>query len=179
MPRTPAEFIQSPFTVAIDTREQFPFTFQGLKADADKRNKPILIPTEIVTIRSGDYSIIGYQNRIAIERKSLSDLYGTIGGSRERFENELARLNELEFAAVVIEAGWSSIVCDPPPKSKLNPKIVYRSIISWQQRFLRVHWWDCPTRSFAERTTYRMLHRFWKADQKAKKQGVEDALSLL
>jgi len=32
---------------------------------------------------------VGLEDRVGIERKSLSDLLGCIGGSRDRFEREL------------------------------------------------------------------------------------------
>jgi hypothetical protein len=149
------------FTVVVDTREQHPFTFQGLTGDASSESRPLIVPTRPGTLESGDYSVEGLEHAVAVERKSLADLYGTIGAGRDRFVRELERLDRMEFAAVVIEGGWPSIIGNPPPQSKITPKIVYRSIIAWGQRFPRVHWWPCPTRTFAERTTFRILQRFW------------------
>jgi hypothetical protein len=66
-----------------------------------------------------------------------------------------------QFAAVIIEADWHTIVRRPPARSKLNPKTVLASIIAWSQRF-RVHFFTCPDRHFAERFTYRLLDRFYR-----------------
>jgi ERCC4-type nuclease len=151
-----------PFAVAIDTREQRPYAFGGLVSDAKERRRPLVVPTEIRTLRSGDYSIVGHEDAIAIERKSLADLYGTLGQGRDRFVRELERLARLSFAAVVIEAEWSEIIGSPPGLSGLNPKTVLRSVIAWQQRYPRIHWWPCPERRFAEVLTYRILERWWK-----------------
>jgi ERCC4-type nuclease len=67
--------------ILIDTREQEPYTFTGYEA-----------ATETATLPRGDYSLPGFQDRAAIERKSLNDLIGCLmGKDRERFERELAR----------------------------------------------------------------------------------------
>lgn len=150
-----------PFVVAIDTREQAPYHFQNLESDAAKSYRPLIVRSKVMTLETGDYSIVGHENRVCVERKSLPDAYGTFGGGRARFERELDRMSEMDFAAVVIEASWSTIIGHPPKQSKLLPKTVYRSVLAWSQRY-GVHFWDCPTRGFAERTTFRILERFWK-----------------
>jgi ERCC4-type nuclease len=115
-----------------------------------------------VTLPTGDYSLEGYADRVAVERKTLADLYTTLGQGRERFECELQRLAAMQLGFVVVEADWRTIVRRPPAFSRLNPKTVYRSVIAWQQRFPNVHWWACPNRRFAEVTTLRVLERFQK-----------------
>jgi ERCC4-type nuclease len=162
---TQPEYTIAPWTILVDTREQAPYSFRGFDSDADCSNVPLVVPVKTETLQTGDYSLDGMKDQVAVERKSLSDLYGTIGQGRERFERELHRLNHMDYAAVVIESGWPAIIGRPPPHSKLPPKTVYRSIIAWQQRFPYVHWWDCPTRTFAERTTLRILQRFWTDHQ--------------
>jgi hypothetical protein len=114
---------------------------------------------------TGDYSLEGYESQIAVERKSLADLYGTISQGRDRFQRELERLDAMECAAVVIEAGWQHILSNPPDYSKLPPKIVFRSLIAWQQKFRRVHWWPVEGRRLAEVTTLRVMEYFWRSRQ--------------
>ena len=92
----------------------------------------------------------------------LADLFATLGQDRERFERELTRLAEMTFAAVVVEADWDKILKHPPEFSRLNPKTIFRSVIAWQQRYPRVHWWMGPDRRFAEIVTLRILERFLK-----------------
>src|SRR5581483_2134770 len=101
-------------------------------------------------------------NQLAVERKSLADLFHTLGQGRDRFQRELGRLAKYDFAAIVIEADWSTIIMDPPKRSRLLPKTIFRSVIAWQLRYPRIHWWTCPNRQFAEVTTFRLLERFWK-----------------
>lgn len=110
MARQKRQFIENPFTVAIDTREQANFSFHGFKADAPHAHLPLLINTEVTTLRTADYSIVGYQDRIAIERKSAQDAYQTFCHERDRFERELERLQEMEFGAVVIESSWANLI---------------------------------------------------------------------
>lgn len=161
-----------PCTVVIDTREQQSYSFARIPADASQGGGLLAVRTEVRTLKSGDYSLAGYEHRVAVERKSLSDAYGTIGQGRDRFERELARLNSMQFAAVIVEAEWSEVLGSPPPHSQLSPKTVYRSVLAWQQRFKNVHWVMCPGREFAEVTTFRVLERFWKERVKEAGEGM-------
>jgi ERCC4-type nuclease len=171
-----------PHTVLIDTREQLPYVFADITEDletpdgqwrapylfadvpADKEHGGGVwrVNVERLTLPSGDYSLDGYATEVAVERKSICDLFGTVGQGRERFIRELERLNEMAFAAVVVEAEWSSIFNDPPRHTRLQPRTIYRSVRAWEQRYPRVHWVMCPGRDFAEVTTFRILERFIK-----------------
>ena len=59
--------------ILIDTREQAPFTFQGYDVDPEPATLPV-----------GDYSLVGFEDRAAVERKSLDDLVGCLMGSNGR-----------------------------------------------------------------------------------------------
>lgn len=115
-------------------------------------------------LKSGDYSIEGMESRIAIERKSLSDLYSTLTHGRERFERELERLRAYEYSEVVVEASGFVICNRPPPNSQALPKSIIRSIWAFQVRY-PTQWAFCDTRQFAEIWTYRKLERFWIDEQ--------------
>lgn len=154
--------IVSPFMIVVDTRERRPFAFAELFGDHRQRYSPLQVQLTSHVLAAGDYSIHGYESRIAVERKSKADLYTTLGQQRGRFQRELARLAAYDFAAVVVEATLDDVIDDPPIRSRLNPVTIYRSVVAWQQRHPRVHWWWCRDRWFAERTTYRILERFWK-----------------
>lgn len=164
----PAAPLTTPFEVLIDTREQLPFAFAGLLADAAQGGGPLEVRTRRWTLQQGDYSIGGFEGRVAVERKSLEDLYGTLGSGRQRFVAELERLSAppMEFAAVVVEADFWEILTAPPVYSKLPPKTVHRSVIAWQQRYPSIHWWTLRNRRLAEITTFRILERFWKEAQR-------------
>jgi len=153
-----------PFRVLIDQREKLPYQFLRLSADAKDGFRPLVIVSSLTHLATGDYTVEGMESRVAVERKSLADLFGTLGGGRERFVRELERLNQLEYAAAVVEASWDDILRDPPPHSALNPKTIHRSVIAWQQRYPRVHWWMVGSRRLGEITTFRILERFHRED---------------
>ena len=158
-----------PHTLIVDTREQSPFGFHGFEAKSPNDELiPFVINTERATLESGDYSVKGFEPLISVERKSLEDLYGTLGGGRERFERELERLNQMDFAAVVTEAPWARVM-EGIDGRRLSPESVFGSIISFQQRFVRVHWWMCQSRRDAETITFRILRRFVEANTKGAK----------
>src|SRR6185295_15323074 len=80
----------------IDPREQNPWTLSPLQ-------------TRSATLPTGDYSVAGLENVIAIEHKSLSDLLGCIGGERERFDREVVRLLGYPVLALIVEASWADV----------------------------------------------------------------------
>jgi ERCC4-type nuclease len=146
-----------PFAILVDSREQLPYTFTGLD---------VIVPTAIAGLPTGDYSIQDHESEIAIERKSLADLYGSMTWGRERFEREVERLSELPgFAAVIIEATWPQIAdplsFDPAWKNKTKPKTIVNTITAWAIRYPRVQWWPVGSRRDCEVTTFRLLSRFW------------------
>ena len=83
-----------PVTVIVDTREQRKFTFEGLRTDAEFGYRPLVVRTARKALCAGDYSLATWERSVAIERKSLTDLYGTLGQNRERFVRELQSLQE-------------------------------------------------------------------------------------
>lgn len=167
--------LTAPFTVLIDQREKLPYSFEGLHADAKQGNRPLIVPARTVHLATGDYTIEGYESRIAIERKGgqggLADLFSTLGQERDRFVRELERLAQMEWAAVVVEASWADVL-HGAPFSQLNPKTVFRSIIAWQQRYRRVHWAMAGDRQLAEVMTFRMLERWWKDHQQEREEMI-------
>ena len=108
-----------PFTVVIDTREQTPFRF------------PSTAKTVTGTLVTGDYSIEGLEEQVAIERKSLDDLVGCcVGDNRDRFKRELKRLRAFACTAVVIE-GDVGDVYSGNFHSKINANSVMMSVSKW------------------------------------------------
>ena len=81
-------------TIIIDTREQEPYSFDSRLAAAVRRALP-----------AGDYSVVGLDERVAVERKTLDDFVSTVIHSRSRFRDELQKLSGYRAACVVVEAG--------------------------------------------------------------------------
>ncbi len=153
---------ECPWTLTVDRREQTPWLFEDLMIGTGDSKKKLILPKTFGTLKQGDYSIQGMADQIAIERKSKSDLYGTIGSGRSRFVRELGRLDTLKFAAVIIEAEWLDCINNPPERAKMTPASINGSIVAWQQRFTRVHWWFLPGRYVASKQCWKILHRFWE-----------------
>jgi hypothetical protein len=117
-----------------------------------------------MTLPVADYAIAGRHHEFAIERKSKVDLFGSMNNDekRDNFERRLTRMNRMGWSAVVVEACWDEVINDPPEHTEFDPKCLYRTVIAWQQRFSRVHWWFCYSRDFAEVTTFRLLQRWYE-----------------
>ncbi len=150
--------ITVPFTVVRDQRENAPYQFLGLTADAKQKNKPLIVPVKSVHLVTGDYSIEGYEDVICIERKSKEDLYATLrdGEHRDRFKREHERMTSYAFACVVIESSWEDLIENPPANCQLNPKTVWRTFQKWRLRY-GVNWEAIGPRAMAEEHTFRTL----------------------
>ena len=59
--------------------------------------------------RTGDYTVEGMEGLIALERKSLEELVGTLMHSRERFFAECERLTEFRWRALLVEASYEEV----------------------------------------------------------------------
>ena len=131
--------------VVIDTREQLPYEFE----DSITR-----------TLKTGDYSLFGYEDQITVERKTKADAYGTIGKGRTRFIKELERLSEIDYSAIVVEASLTNFI-EPPRFSQLNPKSAINSLLAWSIRY-GVHVYFADNRVMGNLLTLRLLERYWK-----------------
>lgn len=131
--------------VAIDTREQRPYRFPRSRRQ---------------TLRTGDYSLCGLEDRVAIERKRLQELFTITGRDRERFERELERMAELDYAAIVIEADLPQILRGAA-FSQVSPKAVAASLVSWSIRY-RAHIFFAGDRRHAHALTRRLLEKYWR-----------------
>lgn len=80
--------------VIVDTREKRPWEFDG----SVRRALP-----------AGDYSLVGLEDRLTVERKSLVDLVGTLTAGWPRFKRELEKLAQYKCAAMVIEASKTDV----------------------------------------------------------------------
>jgi ERCC4-type nuclease len=148
-----------PFTVVVDTREQSPYLFLGLTGGPRRRPLPLAVPTMRAGLPVGDYSILGYP-QIVVERKSKEDLYGSVS-RRSNFVGRLERMDELIYSAVVVEAEYLDCLGNPPRFAKLHPRSLSGTLIAWRQRYRGVDWYFVPGREAGERTTFRILERFW------------------
>ena len=135
-------------TIIIDTREQRPYGFQRLDCQP-----------EFAALPAGDYSLPGFTDRIAVERKELNDLVACLmGKNRERFERELGKAKSYEVFAVVVEASMQDIATSKY-KSKMKPHAALQSIAAFTIRH-RVPFLFCGSRQGAEYMTYSLLAKY-------------------
>lgn len=104
-------------TAIVDTREQTPLDLSPLRVERG-------------TLSTGDYSIVGLEDEVSIERKSLGDLLACVGRERERFERELDRLRAYRVRCLVVESSWQEIE-QGDWRSKLKPSQVSSSLLRW------------------------------------------------
>lgn len=178
MGKAEQEFEVCPFTVVIDSNEGAPWLFREFK----KNKLPLVIKTVNKALWSigkmsfvvdgqthirglADYSIDGLEQLIQIERKSVADLFGTLGFRRSEFEAEMMRLSMCDFACVIVEGGWGHIA-EGVRESKLLPSSVKGTILAWNQRYPKVHWYLAGNKAMAEKLAFEVLERFWKDRQK-------------
>ena len=80
-------------TIIEDTREQTPLDFSGHRGVESVRSG----------LKTGDYSVQGYEDKICFERKSIPDLVGTLIGGHERFLREMDRMKDYEEKYILVE----------------------------------------------------------------------------
>jgi ERCC4-type nuclease len=111
-----------PFVIFCDPREQRPPRF------------PDGVVLERVTLAEADYSSEVCQGIAVVERKNPDDFASSLTRDRERFEDELRRLQGYRWKCVVVESDISTIY----RTSGMHPHSVLGSVASLTAR------WDCP-----------------------------------
>lgn len=93
-------------------------------------------PCIVDTLPLGDYSVAGLEEHIAVERKSLQDLLGSLTQGRERFEAELKKARTLHRFYVIVEAPWEALlVPDFGKLSQATPVSIWGTAMAWSTRY--------------------------------------------
>lgn len=82
-------------TIAIDTREQRPWSFDRGRVNVVYR-----------ALDAGDYALDG-DTGFSIERKSLDDFCGTISSGWSRFRREIDRMAHYPARVIIVEADFA------------------------------------------------------------------------
>lgn len=143
-------------TLVIDTREQDPWDFGAT------------VPTVRAGLETGDYSLLGSEQDFAIERKSISDAFGTIVRERDRFEREIQRMARMKFAAILVEATVADILAYDSPEStditeaqrKSRPATVLHSLLSWHVTYGVPTYFVGADRAVCARVVLRLAQKF-------------------
>lgn len=134
--------------IIVDSDEKRPFTFRHMVDDLDQ---PVTVRTYKRKLIHGDYSVLGIEQLITVERKSSSDLQKSLCNDRTRFEGCVERMNDqLTVAHIVVEG-------DLARYNKNTAWSIRRTIHSWVLRYPKVHWWLQSSRREAEVWTYQLL----------------------
>ena len=80
-------------TIIEDSREQNPLNLGDIRG------------VEVVRqgLKTGDYSLVGHEDEICFERKSVPDLVGTLIGDHSRFLKEIERMKSFEEKYILVE----------------------------------------------------------------------------
>ena len=139
--------------LVVDSREQAPLDFMGYDCTVERGALP-----------TGDYSVAGLIDRVAVERKSLDDLIGCLmGENRDRFERELARARGYDFFAVVVEAAWEHLARGLY-RSRMKPHSAAQSVVAFQVRY-GVPFIFAGTRKAAAYLTLSLLEKYVSEQQ--------------
>jgi ERCC4-type nuclease len=105
------------FVLLIDSREQAPLYLEHRLPAGEHATLPKFVTVagtglEVIVkkVEHGDYSILGLEDYVAIERKQASDFYGYVGKERHRTEKKLHAMQHLRFKALVIEGRPADIL---------------------------------------------------------------------
>jgi hypothetical protein len=128
-------------TIAVDTRERYPYRFSQQGAE-----------TVRATVPAGDYAVQTSDGAVlaAVERKSLDNLAATLSDGTLAFQQRLA---ELPLAAVVVEARYSALY----KLEHVNGSWLADQLVRLEVRYPEVHLVFADSRRFAEERTYRFL----------------------
>jgi ERCC4-type nuclease len=126
----------SEYIILRDTREK-----QGWDFPRDN----LCLGVEDVALKTGDYTMKGYENVICIERKKeVSEIAGNIGKYKKRFEAELQRLTAFRYSYIICEFSLQDIIDYPkfshiPQKRRQNivitGKYVLKCLIEYQLKY--------------------------------------------
>jgi len=139
--------------VLIDSREPEGHAYSFARFDnwfADTKRKKL---------KTGDYSLAEWPDEIAIERKTLADLVGSVmPPNRERFLTSCERLAKFRRRAIVIEASLLQAKCFYG-ESGAHPNAVVGTMFAIQERWnIPVIW--AENRQLAEEAVAHILTKF-------------------
>lgn len=124
------------YRVVRDTREH-----EGcgwlFETDTEDHRSPRCLGTVTDTLRTGDYSVQGYEDLVSVERKNdFSELW-TNYQNRKRFEAEMERLAGFKYRLVVIEAclGPDILSLSPPQLARVPGKALVRWLMGLVARY--------------------------------------------
>ncbi len=143
--------------IVVDTREQDGL-FQG------RLPKGLIIVSD--TLHKGDYSIRGFEEDIAFERKQMSDFYSYIGKERKKTIKKVRELSQCHHASLVIEASEDEIF-NGNMFSQVSPEVARQFLVSCRLRW-NIHVFMSSSKKACQRYIIDHCIKFYKI-----KRGIE------
>lgn len=160
--------------IIVDDREKKPYNFPGVEEVITKR------------LNVGDYTLEGFEDTFAVERKTFDDLATSVGSERLRFENEIRRANgyadrnedgnplpgtkpdsALEEFVVVIEAHKKDLYqyrnkkkC-PNYFSRIHPNSVIGTVEGWPDKYSNLEFIWAGSRHGGKQQTLAQLDQWY------------------
>lgn len=148
------------FTIIYDTREQTPWDFSYEKSASQ----------EIGTLKTGDYTIKGLENKLCIERKGcIEEFANNLGREFARFEKELVRMADFEHAFIICEFPLSDLIEFPfhrankklQAQSRITGKFLLKQIMEIQLDH-KVKIMFCENKFYANKTALSLMKRVYE-----------------
>ena len=146
-------------TLLIDSREQTPLSFTNFTH-------------EVSTLPTGDYSVKGLEDTITVERKSVSDLIGSLTSGRERFQREVQRMLAHRSRTLLIVGNGTdprTTITDGDYRSQARPQSILASLASIEAKGVAVKY--SPSPEDAARWIETLAWYSWRSQQIAAGNG--------
>ncbi len=161
--------IKDDFTVIVDTREQQPWSFTKYATASRK-------------LDTGDYSIEGFEDILAIERKkSINEVANNIVESR--FVDVIERMSNYKYAYFLLEFNIGDVLDYPIGSSlprkmwnkiRIKPAFIMKHILEWQLKY-NIQVFFCGSSDNAARTAeYIMKKIFYMEVNKINKEQKDE-----
>ena len=147
-----AEYNKPEYKIIIDTRERRPLKFKDRQI-------------EVQTLKFGDYAFSSPSAscNCHIERKSLTDLIGTLSGGYQRFHEEIKRADEADASLIILveEKITNALSFNYLPhisrKIRATPEFIFHRVRSLIQKYPHIQFLFVNGRKEASRVVERIF----------------------
>ncbi|MEI8122116.1 MAG: ERCC4 domain-containing protein [bacterium] len=136
--------------IILDTREPSPHPWSRFWEGVE---------IETGTLETGDMTVNGFNDLVAVERKTTTDFLGCIGGERERFERELKRSRQIGHFIVIVDGTLANVMVH---SRGIPSASIIGTVAAWTRRYCPIVF--CDTECLAAHLALRwMLQPFDEA----------------
>lgn len=122
--------LSNDITIVYDTREQKPWLFLSKRWPMKRKH-----------LKVGDYSVEGFEDKIAIEKKSgINELLSNLTGKeRPRFERFLKRMSKYPIKAIIVEEPFTYSAVSTRVyilRKKSNSRLTEFTVFFWVSKII-------------------------------------------